>query len=383
MKNAKTIIYVNYSPYENSGKILDFMLENFHYVFLFSIGFHKLQNNVKFNQLLIYKNKKQIKNISLFQLPVSEGLIFFLLPIKSLINFFEILFYSYKLSRKYGVIDNFFSVNGFTGWIGLIMKKFGIVNNTIFWVWDYYPPIHRSKLVTVMRQLYWNFDKISSNSDKVVFLNHKLLKLRQDVGIIPANKKFLVVPIGTDRISFKVRNKKKAIFGFIGVVKKSQGLDIIFDNSEMIHKYFPNAQFHIVGSGPDEEYFKKKAKYCSLKVIFHGFLEGETFNRVLSKCSIGLATYEPDKSNVSIYGDPGKVKRYLSLGLPVIATDVFEFVKEIKRKKAGIIIDYNNSKQLVSAIKKILANYKRYSDNALKLSYKYYYRNIYPSLFKF
>jgi len=58
---ATSIVYVNYSPYENSGKILDYILENFQYVYLFSIGFHNLVNKRSYNNLTVYKDGKYIE----------------------------------------------------------------------------------------------------------------------------------------------------------------------------------------------------------------------------------------------------------------------------------------------------------------------------------
>ena len=69
MKQSKSIIYVNYSPYENSGKILDFLVENFEKVFLFSLGFHQLGKKKQYNRLLIYINGKLREQKSLIQIP--------------------------------------------------------------------------------------------------------------------------------------------------------------------------------------------------------------------------------------------------------------------------------------------------------------------------
>src|SRR3989344_4259945 len=180
MKKQKNIIYVNYSPYENAGKILDFLLEKFDFVFLFSIGFHNLKNKKGYNNLLIYKNGQLIKDYLLFQLPISSKLTFLLLPLRSLIILIQIFMYSFWLKFKYGKGD-FFSVNAFTSWIGLLLKKVGIVDQTIFWVWDYYPPNHNNRIVKIMRSIYWQFDKISSHSDRVVFLSKKLIDLRKNI----------------------------------------------------------------------------------------------------------------------------------------------------------------------------------------------------------
>lgn len=384
MNIHKSIIYINYSPYENSGKILDYLLENFDHVFLLALGFHNIKKKTRLNQLLVFSKRKLIKKYSLIRFPSTKHLIFFLLPFTSLINFIQILFYMYFLKKQYGKIGVYFTVNGFTAWIGNMAKKLNLVEKTVFWVWDYYPPVHENKVIMFMRYIYLFFDKVSLRSDKVVFINNKILNLRRSTGILPESKHFPVVPIGTDSFTnITTKSVKNPILGFIGVIKKSQGLSEVFDGADYIVKKFPGAKFEIIGSGPDEEYFKSIAVHSPLLATFHGYLEGESFNSVLKKCTIGIATYLPDSSNVSHFGDPGKVKRYLSLGLPVIITDIFEFSQEIERSKAGVIIKSGKPEEFVKAIEKIMGGYKNYQANALNLAKKYYYKKIYPEMFDF
>lgn len=379
----KSIIYVNYSPYENSGKILDFLLENFNYVFLFLFGFHNIKKKKKVNKLIIYKRGELAKEHPLVHISEPQSLVFFLLPIKSLLTFIQLLLYIYWLKKKYGKVDIYFTVNGFTAWVGNIAKWLDLVDKVVFWVWDYYPPKHKSKIITIMRRIYLYFDKVSLRSDKVVFVNNRILELRKKSNTLP-DKDFTVVPIGTD--SFSKINKKQrtdVTLGFIGVVKKSQGLDEVFNSAPSIMRAFPKARFEVVGSGPDEDYFRSRARTSPLPTTFHGYLEGESFNKILSRCTIGVATYLPDPSNVSYFGDPGKVKRYLALGLPVIITNILEFSKTVEENNAGVIITYGKSEELTNALKKIIAHYDLYQMNALNLAKKFYYKKIYPDIFKF
>lgn len=383
MEKFKSIIYVNYAPYENSGKIFDFLLENFNHVFLFSLVFHNIKKG-KYNKLSIFYKGKLKKEYSLFQLSVPQRLLFITLPLRSLINLFQIVFHSYNLKKKFGMIDTFFSVNAFTSCIGILLKKLGIVSKTIFWVWDYYPPVHESKIIMLARKIYWYFDRWATlSSDRVIFVNQRLLNLRRSIGIILKKSNYSLIPLGTDIFNISVKKRKKVIFGFIGVVKKSMGLGTVFDNANEIVENFPGARFEVIGSGPDEEYFKQKAKSTTLPTNFHGYLEGETFNDILKKCTIGIALYQPGPGNVSNFGDAGKVKRYLSLGIPVITTDIFEFSKEIEKNKAGIIVRYGKPKDLIGAVKKIMSSYKTYQKSALNLGKRFYYRKIYPEMFKF
>lgn len=377
-----SVVYVNYSPYENSGKILDYLLENFKYVFLFSIAFHPLGKKQKTNRVVVYKNKKIVNEFSMGYMSIDPKFVLFLIPIRSILNFIQLFYHMVLLRIRYGKIDIFFSVNGFTAWTGLIFKWLGFVKKTVFWVWDYYPINSAKFVVRIMRWLYWIFDKAATKSDRVVYLNHRLAKVRKDANLIPMDYKYPVVSIGTDIVDSKVQKKGKVIkIGFIGVVKKSQGLDMLFNAAETVNKNFTNISYEIIGTGPDSEYFIKRAKKEKIKTTFYGYVDEVEFTRILSSCTIGIAPYDPDDNNLSFYGDPGKVKRYLSFGLPAIITNVFELSDDLIKNKAGVVVDYYNPQSLVDAIKEIMSRYSFYSNNAVKFNKKFYYKKIYPTLF--
>lgn len=385
MRN-KSIIYVNFSPYENAGKILDFLLDNYELILLFSFNFHNLGDEQDKSKLVVYKNKHVIDKYALYQLPIDipVSLVFLLLPIRSAILFFQILIYSFLLKRKYGTFNLYFTVNAFTAWTGNVLRSCGIVQKTAFWVWDYYPPTHKNKIITIMRWLYWQFDKTNLSSNYLSFLNKRLEDLRKEMGIISKDKYYPIIPIGTNprKIEKHTINHKSITIGIFGVQKRSQGLDLIFDSDALLTTAFPNITVEIIGSGPDEKYFQKRAKHSLIKTIFHGFISDENkIASIISKWDIGIAPYISDESNVTQYSDPSKIKYYFSLGIPVITTNVFLFSKEIKNAGAGIIIDYNNPKELLLAIKTITKNYPQFQKAASTLAKKYYYKDIYPGIF--
>ena len=383
MDRIKSVLYVNYSPYENSGKILDFLLENFTFVYLFIIAFHPLGKNQETNKIIFYKNKKIIKEISLSYMNINPKLVFFLIPIRSAINILQLFWHVLIINKVYGKIDTFFSVNAFTIWGGIILKKLGMVNKTVFWVWDYYPINHKSLVVRIMRWLYWQFDKFATRADKVIYLNKTMVRARKKAGL-PLGSKYLIIPIGTNLNYGSNRlTSKKVKLGFIGVVKKSQGLDLLFDSADLLQKNFPGITLEVIGSGPDEEYFKERSRRSPIITRFYGLVGEKEICKILSRCTIGVAPYVPDESNVSYYGDPAKVKIYLGLGLPTIITNVFEFSKELSKERAGIVINYYKPEQLVIAIKKVLSYYANFSKNARELSQKYYYKTLYSKMFDF
>lgn len=380
MKANKTIIYINFAPYENAGKILDYILVRFNTVIVFIFNFHRLGKRQAPSTLRIYRKRKLIKQYRLFQPPTSPKITFILLPIRSLVIFLQIIFHAIRLRKEFGQYDIYFSVNAFTAWSGNILRSMGLVKKTVFWVWDYYPPIDKSNIVMFMRWMYWQFDKLASHSDHLIFLNHRLEKLREKIRVLPETSHYPVVGIGTKIIH--IRKKPGFSLLFIGVLKRSQGLDLILSNTRRLCSAFPTIDIHIIGSGPDEEHFKQLAQKSEIPIYFHGLLDvfSEEAKHIIRKTSIGIAPYKPERGNVSYFGDPAKIKNYIGYGLPVITTNVFEFAKEIKKTKSGIVIPYNIT-SFIRALKKINTEYTEYASHSNRLSKKYDYRTHYHSLF--
>jgi glycosyltransferase involved in cell wall biosynthesis len=379
MRQKKSIIYINFAPYENAGRILDYLVENFSLVILFSFDFHELKN-YRSNQIKIYCDGKITQEIKLFKLPTPEFLLFISLPLIALLIALQTTLYVLYFRKIYGKFDIYLTVNAFTAWVGNILRDFKIVSKTIFWVWDYYPPGETDLRIKVARFAYWKFDKNSTKfSDSVIFLNKRLEMLRKKIGVLPKNKSYPIIPIGTDpkNISFLANTT----VGHMGVLKKSQGLDLLFDNLEQLSKNIPKLKIEILGSGPDEKYFKQRAKK-NPNVKFYGFVEKENeVDKIIKRWSVGLATYMPERSNGAYWTDPSKIKAYIGQGVPVITTKITGFSDEIENSNAGIVIDYYDSKKFIKSIIIILKNQKKYKENAFKLAKKYYYKNIYKNLF--
>lgn len=385
MKNKK-IVYVNYAPYENQGNILDFLLEEYDYVFLFSIGHHNLGKNQITNKITVYKNKKIIKEIHLYYLYTATKFVYAAIPFRSFLNFIQIIWQCGKLRDEYGNLDVYFTVNGFTAWVGLVLKKLGLVGNTVYWVCDYYPTTSKDKMVKIMRWLYWQFDKRTKSSDILAFHNNRIVDVWKKNNVLPKNYKAILVPIATSRPikdTLVNKNYKKIRLCFLGVLKKSMGLDYIIDSADLLSKEFPGIIIDVIGPGPDKEYFKARAKRTSAIFNFYGYVLEGSIEKLVSRCTIGIAPYMPDPSNVSYYADSAKMKKYISLGLPVIATKVHEFSEEVEKCKSGIIVTYGDSQQLVNAIKEINKNYVSIVKNVIKLNNSYFYKSIYPKLFDF
>lgn len=382
MKKAN-IVYINFAQYDNTGRILNYLIKNFEITVQFSYDHLRLKNGRKSNFLRIYRQGKLIKEKKLLSLRTPSFLLFSSLPFVALLMIFQTFFYTYSLSKKYGRFDIFFTVNAFSGFMGLLMKKIGLVHKTIFWVWDYFPLSYPDMRIRLARWVYWQFDKLCiKHSDKIIFTNKKLFSLRKHVKLIANVTKPIVVPIGTNAHKITIKKYTKVTIGFLGMLKASQGIDMLIENVPYIIESFPKAHIEIIGSGPEEERLKLKARKYKKHIAFHGFIENQNeIEKRIKNWTIGVALYLPDESNESYWGDPSKIKLYLSLGIPVITTNVSHFSKEIIKAKAGKVIPYGNTKLFVNAIKEILKSHRIYQKFASNLARKYHYEKIYPEIF--
>jgi glycosyltransferase involved in cell wall biosynthesis len=377
------LIYINFAPYQNTGNILHYLQDTYHDIAVFTFNFHHLGPNQKPSSLVIYHNSVIKSQKSLFHTPTTESLAFALLPLRSFIIFLQIIYHTYYIYKRSGQIETFFTVNAFIAWTGNILRRLNLVKHTIYWVWDYYPPHHDKLMVRFIRFLYWIFDTSASiNADKTIYINNRLINLRKSIHVIKSNVDHVVVPIGTQPTQIKKRNNETIKLVFFGVLKKSEGLDVIIDNSNELIKIYPNIELHIIGGGPDESYFVTKASKSNMKIKFHGYIpDDDDVDSILSTCTIGLAPYLPDPSNVSYYTDPSKIKKYLSLNLPVITTNVFEFSKQIEIHHAGIIFHYHQKISFVHAVETIMKSYRSYQNNCHTLAKTLEFNTLYLKIF--
>lgn len=383
MRIQKGIIYTNFAPYDNAGNILDFLVDNFLFVAHFSFQFHNLSDKPKANILTIYKKGALAYRIAFFNPNVPESLLYFFLPITGSLFIIQLIWFIFLLRIRGNKFDYFFSVNALTAWLGNLLRSLGIVRETVYWVWDYYPLQAKSLQEKIVRYLYWYVDTSSSRQSTNTFFLH--LKLKELRGKISGDKHILknsIVPIGTSIINIDIKPKQIPIIGYLGVIKKTQGIDILFATLPKLLKIYPGLKVEIIGSGPEEKVFIKKAKKFGNRIKFFGYLDSlSEIQSIMTHWSLGIATYTPTLDNPAYFTDPSKIKTYLGTAVPVISTNVTPFSKEITKSEAGIVINYSKD-EFIKAVKTILVSQVSFSRNALNLAEKYDYKKIYKTFFK-
>jgi glycosyltransferase involved in cell wall biosynthesis len=170
---------------------------------------------------------------------------------------------------------------------------------------------------------------------------------------------------------------------FVGLIKESQGLEFFYDFLKENKEY----KLKIIGVCEKKLYTKYmsiiKRYDISDRVYFpNKFFSDKELNEISEECQIGIALYDANKSSVTYYADPGKVKAYAELGLPIIMSNIPSVAPYIRKFNAGEIVDRNEI-SLRNALKKIRDNYQKYIDGVNKFNRYFYFEDYYKRRFKF
>lgn len=305
----------------------------------------------------------------------------FLSIIKDIIlSFFWIL--------KEGKFDVFVGVDATNTLVGILLKKIGFIKKVIFYTIDYVPKRFENR---ILNNTYHLFDKFAvAHSDFVWNLSSIMVDEREKRGVAAMyREKQIVVPVGTESGIKQIPFKKIKRFHVVhmGHLIKKQGVQLLIEAIPEIVKQIPQFHAEIIGGGEYEIELKKLADKLSVSsyLTFYGFIKdlGEV-ERLLSYCALSIAPYVDSEDNYVRYTDPGKVKAYLTTGLPIIITRVPAIALEIERRKCGVVINYDK-RQLASAVVKLLSNktiLMNYRKNAYNMGKEYRWNKVFDKAFK-
>ncbi len=271
----------------------------------------------------------------------------------------------------------------------LVLKKLGRVRKVIFMCIDYSPNRYDNP---VLDWLYHWVDRMCCYWADVLWNSSgRMNEARAKRGVDPARiARTIVMPDGSNFDCTKrlpVSQIDRNLIIYAGHMRPVMGVELILDAYRDLLKKVPTAKLLLIGDGPELAKYKAYAKRLGIadKARFTGFLKThEEVDDLLRLGAVGLALFAPDKSSYEYYSDVGKPKAYLAAGLPVIITRVPEIADIIEREKAGVVIRYTK-KELVQALENFLTDdsfYRVYRRNAITLSKKYVWSNIFTSTYK-
>lgn len=321
----------------------------------------------KDNILRIYEKGKLVK---VEQTPLTAN--FFLYYLLWYFYYIVAIFKHFPRNEKLIVI----SAHPYVFFATTLQKLFRNID-FVYYIADYYPPINITmKLYERLKRFYHKGIKYR------VYLGDGVNEIMNGKVLDTPTCKTIMLGVNPKHIKRDIKKADRTIL-FVGVVRPSVGLDIVYE----FLKTNPTYKLKIIGICDKELYQKNQEmiKRCGIanRVYFpNRFFFDDELNEVSKKCFVGVALYTIDNTSTIYYADPGKVKTYTEMGLPVIMSKTSSIAPYIKGLKAGEVINRNAS-SLAMAIEKIKKKYSTYIKGVAKLNEKFYYETYYGEKFSF
>jgi len=290
----------------------------------------------------------------------------------------------WKVLQNKEHFDVFIGSNRLNAFIGIWLKKVGKVSKVVYfspdWVEDRFGKNYfLNKMYQWLDYFCVVHTDITWNSSTIMDIDPMMQKRLDHHYPKRLLKKQIQVPDGTDEFPYiNLQDVNPFRMGFIGHLRAGMGAEMIIKTYLKIKRDISQLSCVIIGSGPEEERLRDMAKNTDIE--FTGYMgDIKDVYKTLSQCAIALAPYQDIKDNMSLYTDPGKVKVYLSVSLPVIITKVPQIAYEIHSKEAGIAVN-DNEEEFSHAIELLLSDQKtleQYRQNAYDLSKKYSWDNVF------
>ena len=247
----------------------------------------------------------------------------------------------------------------------------------LFYDGDYFPPVNISLILYEALKRHYN-QKV-----KYAFYSGDLINEKMNGKILntPYRKTALwgVLPRNIKR----KLDKNNLTILFVGFIKDSQDLEFLF-NFLKEHK---NYKLKIIGTCSVGDLYKRYSQIIEEngienQVYFpNRFFSDYELEEISKTCQVGIALYDITPTNGTYYTDPGKVKTYASLGLPIIMSDMSAIAPYIKRFNCGILVKRDDA-ELGYALLDMRKNYTKYLEGLRKSNSYFYYETLYRKTFR-
>ncbi len=143
---------------------------------------------------------------------------------------------------------------------------------------------------------------------------------------------------------------------YIGNTSKRRGLDLVLENIPKIISEIKNFKFVVVGSSSYDREIKKKVEYLKIEdyVDLEGWKDETLFQSYISSSSIGVSPLESNLHHDTTYAN--KIFQYLSLGCPVLCSDVVAQRDLINKYKFGLLFKSGDSDDFLNKVMEMYRN---------------------------
>ena len=135
---------------------------------------------------------------------------------------------------------------------------------------------------------------------------------------------------------------KEFVITYVGNTSKRRGLLTVIDSLKIIQKTIPNIKLLIIGKSSFDQVIKDKVKQNQIEklVDFIGWIKESDIPNYLSITKLGLSPLHKNIHHDTTYAN--KVFQYISIGCPVVSSNVIAQSELVKKYEIGVIFEDNN-----------------------------------------
>ncbi len=241
---------------------------------------------------------------------------------------------------------------------------------------DFFPPVNISLILFEALKRHYN------KKVKYAFYSGDLINEKMNGKILNTPyRKTILWGVKPRNIKRKFDTKNLTIL-FVGVMKGSQGVEFLF-NFLKKHKNYKLKLIGVCVGDAYKKYSKKIEEYKIENQVYfpNRFFSDKELEEESKTCQVGVALYDITPTNGTYYTDPGKVKTYASLGLPIIMSNMSAIAPYLKRFNCGILVN-NDEIEFEKALLDMKKNYTKYLAGLKKFNDYFYYETHYREIFR-
>lgn len=147
--------------------------------------------------------------------------------------------------------------------------------------------------------------------------------------------------------------------GYVGHLYAGKGMEVIAKLPQLL----PEVDFHIVG-GLEKDIDFWRRKLPAPNVFFHGHVPSHSVPHYVRSFDIVLAPLQRSVTHfnagqeIGRYTSPLKILEYMSLEVPLIASDIESVRELVKHDKTGLLVDPDKPQAWAAAIHRLLQDKK-------------------------
>lgn len=207
----------------------------------------------------------------------------------------------------------------------------------------------KSRMIRILIELLYK--QIFKLADTVMFVNHDDPDYMIYKNIISPAKVFIIKGVGIDTKAWKPLPKEDSWIRVTMIARalKHKGVEEFIEAATILGKKYPDVSFQFVGSPDEGNKFSVTEKYMQSQTSINYLGHQNNIRHILSQSDIFvLPSYRE--------GLPRTSMEALSMGLPIVTTDVVGCRETVDEGKNGFLVPSKNASALADAIETLIIN---------------------------